>query len=178
MPDPDDAALSCQWHDRHGREFRLRPVEPGDIDISRAFIDRLSFGARYFRFGRGDFRYTDDELRRLCRADPAARSHFVVLTCIDGEDAMIGSARYVVQGDAAEFAIAVLDEWQRAGVGRRLMAAVIDSVRRRGLARLYGDVLTSNAAMGRFMERMGFRRAPGGRAGELRTTLELRAQAA
>jgi acetyltransferase len=69
---------------------------------------------------------------------------------------VVGEARYVRDGDGAEFALAVADGWRRRGVGKRLLEALIASARRDGLRRLDGEVLASNEAMLGFIEQAGF----------------------
>jgi len=86
-------------------------------------------------------------------ADP--RKHVALVALHEGE--VVGEARYVRDGDGAEFALAVADGWRRRGVGNRLLAALIVSARRDGLRRLDGEVLASNEAMLGFIERAGFR---------------------
>ena len=47
---------------------------------------------------------------------------------IEPPENQIGVARYVVNpdGESVEFALAVGDDWQKCGVGRKLMTALID----------------------------------------------------
>ncbi|HJV93350.1 MAG TPA: GNAT family N-acetyltransferase [Azonexus sp.] len=76
----------------------------------------------------------------------------------DGKERLLGSARYALSpdGEAVEFALAVADDWQKCGLGRRLMAALIDCARQAGYRTMVGDVLSSNAKMLRLMESFGF----------------------
>jgi acetyltransferase len=48
-----------------------------------------------------------------------------------GKEKQIGVARYVTNpdGESVEFALAVGDDWQKHGVGRKLMTALIDCAR-------------------------------------------------
>jgi GNAT superfamily N-acetyltransferase len=64
---------------------------------------------------------------------------------LDGET-LLGVARYVRDEDdqAAEFALVVADSWQGRGIGARVMAKLIDAARRRGVKRLYGEILATN----------------------------------
>jgi GNAT superfamily N-acetyltransferase len=48
---------------------------------------------------------------------------------------------------AADIAVAVVDAWQRRGVGRRLLAAVAELAEEIGCTELHGSVLAENAAM-------------------------------
>ncbi len=147
-----------RWVTRDGAEIRLRAVSPGDVALSKDFLASLSFGTRYFRFGRGDFEYPDDVLRKLCAPAPGERAQFIALVRRDGIDRMIGSARYVVQDDGrtCEMAIVVHDAWQGHGVGRRLLSALVERARRDRLQTMVGKVLGSNAGMAEFARHQGF----------------------
>ena len=76
---------------------------------------------------------------------------------LDGET-LLGVARYVRDKDnqAAEFALVVADSWQGRGIGTRLMAKLIDAARRRGVKRLYGDILATNRPMLQLARKLGF----------------------
>ena len=76
---------------------------------------------------------------------------------LDGET-LLGVARYVRDKDnqAAEFALVVADSWQGRGIGTRLMAKLIDAARRRGVKRLYGDILATNRPMLELARKLGF----------------------
>jgi acetyltransferase len=60
----------------------------------------------------------------------------------------------------AEFALAVADDWQGRGLGRRLMAHLVADARRQGLQRLFGDVLAENRRMLVLMRESGARLQP------------------
>ena len=53
-------------------------------------------------------------------------------------------------------ALAVGDDWQKCGVGRKLMTALIDCARQKGYRAVVGDVLSSNSKMFRLMTSLGF----------------------
>ena len=53
--------------------------------------------------------------------------------------------------------LVVADDWQRRGIGRRLMEALDAEMARRAVARLEGVVLASNRGMLEFVQRLGFR---------------------
>jgi acetyltransferase len=79
-------------------------------------------------------------------------------TMLGGGETLIGVARYVADRDrqAAEFAIVVADAWQGRGIGSRLMVLLIEAARRRGLKRLYGDILAMNRPMIAMVMKLGF----------------------
>jgi len=134
----------------------VRPLRVQDAAAFRAFVDRLSPESRYARFQYVVKEVSPELLRRLVVADP--RSHVALAAFQDSE--LVGEARYVRQGEAAEFALAVADSWRRRGLARRLLHHLLGRARRQGLRRLEGEVLTSNAAMLEFAARTGFSLQP------------------
>ncbi|TVT57054.1 MAG: GNAT family N-acetyltransferase [Azoarcus sp. PHD] len=146
------------WVGRDGSQLLLRPVCPADIARSRSFLRGLSYGARYFRFGRGDFQFAEAELQGLCDPDPHECAEFIVLAQAGGEAVEIAAARYCIEPDgmSCEFALVVTDAWQGSGVGRRLMKALIRHARSRGLKTMYGQILATNTRMLEFAQGLGF----------------------
>jgi acetyltransferase len=131
----------------------IRPLRLQDAGAFRAFVERLSPESRYERFQYVVKEVSPALLRLLVEADP--RTHVALVALHQGE--VVGEARYVRDGDGAEFALAVADGWRRRGVGKRLLQALIASARRDGLKRLDGEVLAWNQAMLGFVEQAGFR---------------------
>lgn len=137
---------------------RLRPIAPTDAGRLAAFAHGLSFGTRYFRFGHGDIRFSEEEIARLCDPDPAVCRHFIVVTDEDGAEILIASARFYIQGDgeSCEMAIVVADAWQGSRVAHRLITTLIRSARDCGLKRMYVRVLATNTRMLKFARRHAF----------------------
>lgn len=80
-------------------------------------------------------------------------------TMLGGTETLIGVARYVRDKDderSAEFAIVVADSWQGRGIGSRLLAKLAEVARRRGLQRLYGEILAINRPMLGLVRKLGF----------------------
>lgn len=157
-PAPADQRASTVKHLRaaDGRPLALRPIAPADLDRLRAFIDRLSYGSRYFRFGNGDAHFDDAELARVCDPDPRREAHLVVLT---DDGTVIASARYAVHDDdqtRCEFGLVIADAWQDQGLGQHLLQALIELAERRGLRQMDGEVLATNTRMLDFVRRAGF----------------------
>lgn len=147
------------WVSRDGCQLMIRPVCPADIARSRSFLRGLSYGARYFRFGRGDFQFAEADLQGLCNPDLHECMEFIVLAQVCGESVEIAAARYCIEPDgmSCEFAVVVTDAWQGSGVGRRLMEALIRHASARGLQTMYGQILATNSRMLEFAKGLGFR---------------------
>jgi acetyltransferase len=131
----------------------IRPLGLRDASAFRAFVEGLSAQARYERFQYVVKEVSPSLLKLLVEGDP--RTH-VALAAFEGGQ-VVGEARYVREGDGAEFAIAVADAWRRRGVGKRLFDTLLERARADGLQRLDGEVLAWNQAMLGFVEQQGFR---------------------
>ena len=83
-------------------------------------------------------------LVRFTQIDYDREMALVAVTRQNGQDVQIGVARYVINasGDSCEFAVAIADDWQKRGIGGRLMVSLMDAAREKGLRRIEGDVLT------------------------------------
>ena len=76
----------------------------------------------------------------------------------DGKEVEVGVCRYITNPDAVtcEYAIVIADEWQRRGLGRRMMMVLIEVARRRRLGAMVGHVLSSNRSMLDLCQKPGF----------------------
>jgi L-amino acid N-acyltransferase YncA len=121
-------------------------------------VHGLSFGSRYFRFGRGDVEFSESEAAERCDPDHATCRHSVVVTDENGAEIVIASARFYIQpdGESCELTILVADAWQGTRVAHRLLTTLIEEARDAGLKRMYARVLASNTRMLKFAQRHGF----------------------
>jgi acetyltransferase len=97
-------------------------------------------------------------LERFVCIDHARNVALVAIASWCGRDPQLGECRYALcpGGDDCEFAVAVLDAWQRRGLGERLLSELIGIARIHGLRSMIGDVLDSNAAMLGLALKLGF----------------------
>ena len=146
-----------------GRSARLRALGPGDAAAEKAFFNGLSLGSRQQRFHFGLRELSPALLRLLTDVDQRLHRAWVVETIYAGPPVVIADARYVCDPEwptVAEFALAVADDWQGRGLGRRLVAHLISQARRQGLRQLFGDVLAENRRMLALMREFGMRLQP------------------
>jgi acetyltransferase len=68
-------------------------------------------------------------------------------------------ARYAINpdGESCEFALVVNDQWQKQGIGHKLMDVLMDVARGKGLRVMDGEVLKTNRRMLKLSESLGFR---------------------
>ena len=100
---------------------------------------------------------TREYIESLVTVDYSRDMALAATAMLDGET-LLGVARYVRDKDnqAAEFALVVADSWHGRGIGTRLMAKLIDAARRRGVKRLYGEILATNRPMLELARKLGF----------------------
>jgi acetyltransferase len=136
----------------------LRPLRPEDRDVELAFVSGLSPETRSSRLLGGTRAITREYIESLVTVDYSRDMALAATTMLGGTETLIGVARYVrdPRGDAAEFAIVVADAWQGRGIGRRLLGKLAEVARRRGLKRLYGDILAMNRPMLELVRKLGF----------------------
>ena len=139
-------------------DVHLRPVPPGAAGpmVDTVFAG-LSAGSRYLRFHAPVLRLTEPVRRRLADLDGRHRAA-VVAEVLDGPTPTtrtpIGMVWLVDLGaGAVDVGIAVVDRWQRRGVGRRLLLAATELAEALGYAELRGSVLPENDAMRRLARR-------------------------
>ena len=136
----------------------MRAILPTDEEELLQAFDRLKPEARYMRF-MSSIRHPDvDRLHKVLASFP--EEGFAVGATVPAPDGidLVGTASFILEGESGscEFAISIVEEWGGAGLGRKLMEALIDVARRRGLARMRGFVLSVNRPMLGLATRLGF----------------------
>jgi acetyltransferase len=139
----------------------LRPIQPTDEALWLDLMRSISWATRYKRGARRVEDLTPEDVRRAVTLDPEKELGFVMVAEGEEEARMVGVCRGARSPlNAWVFTLVVLDEWQRRGVGRRLLGALIDALEARGARRIEGDVLASNRNMLDFVEELGFEIRP------------------
>jgi len=142
-------------------EPALRPVEADDAAAMQAFVETLSAASRRRRFHAGVQRCSTAFAQALCRADGVRTLVLVAVVPMadSGGTRVVGEARCVTDTDddaAAEFAVAIADDWQGRGVAARLLAELAARALPRGVRWFHGDVLEDNDPMRALMHKLGF----------------------
>ena len=145
---------------RDGRWATVRPVLPQDAPLLQSFVEGLSERSRYQRFHYGLRHLPVRVLREFTELD--FREHLGLIAevfSVDGEQTVIADARLVrsAAGGEAELAIAVADDWQRQGLGARLLRRLLAAARCAGARRVIAEVLVDNAPMRALLLAHGFR---------------------
>lgn len=151
--------LVSEWRAPDGTRVTVRPIRPEDAGVEKDFVKMLSPQARYFRFMSSIRELTPQMVARFTRIDYERDMAFVAITGDAGRDEKeIGVARFVTDPDgrSCEFAIVIADEWQRSGLGRYMLARLIDVAQSRGLVVMTGEILARNQGMLRLARQLGF----------------------
>ncbi len=146
------------WQTSDGTGLTLRHITADDGNILMSFVNGLSFGTRYFRYGHGDREFSPDKIQNLCMPNPSERVHFLVLKANGEGETVVASARIIFEenGASCEVAITVADAWQLHGIGKRLIDALFVEAKARNLTEMHGEILSTNRRMIEFMRRRGF----------------------
>jgi acetyltransferase len=152
------AHLSRIWTLPSGQSLCVRPVRHDDGELEEAFVRGLSLESAYQRMLSGGTKVTPEWIESMTHIDYDRHMAFAVTTAPDGVEQFVGVARYVVDPVAlrAEVAIVVGDAWQGQGLGRRLLATLLEHAQGAGVWEAVGIVLATNRAMLRVARSMGF----------------------
>ena len=131
--------------------MRLRRLRAEDTERVQEFVRRLSARSRLERFFAPVTELSPKQLARITSGSGLS------LAALDEHGAIVALGEYAC-GDSgrAEIALVVADEWQRRGLGERLLAALLEHARRAGLSRLEGVTRAGNDAMRRLAAKLGF----------------------
>lgn len=154
----DNSITPIEVELRDGRRVRLREIRPDDRDEMLQAFGRLSSESRYTRFMSHMKQLSPQMLERAVH--PETEHGLALVAEVDAPDGIdiVAGARYYVQadGESCEFAITVVDGWQRMGLASRLMRELIQVARTRGLKHMEGFVLAGNSGMLDLARRLGF----------------------
>jgi len=141
-----------------GVRCNIRPIRPEDAELERTFVEGLSDTSKHYRFMNTFRQMPADMLAKFTQIDYDREMAFIAVVTERGIEKEIGVSRYVINADAdsCEFAIVVADAWHGKGVAHRLMEAIIDCARMRGLHFMLGDVLADNLQMIQLAKKLGF----------------------
>ena len=142
----------------------MRIARAGDTPQVKVSLNRLSPEARRNRFFSPMPGFSDQLVKQLTDVDPTLEHVLLVMRRENGLEFPVGGGRFVITPDEysakptrCEFALVVGDLWQRQGIARRIMQALIDEAIKRQLQQMYGHILASNSGMLALAQALGFR---------------------
>ncbi|MEK7217195.1 MAG: GNAT family N-acetyltransferase, partial [Chloroflexota bacterium] len=130
---------------RDGATISIRPVRPSDEAALTAFFRGLSEDSRALRFNSGavDFAAV---ARRECNVD--YRRQFGLVATLGPSGPVAGQAYYsAIDGERAEVAFAVADQFQGQGLGTLLLGQLAEAAQDAGIGAFVAQVLPRNHRM-------------------------------
>ena len=132
-----------------GARIHLRPIRPDDEERLISFHDHLSRQTAYQRFFNVVLHLPRATAHFLANVDYRRR---LALVAEHGEGScrtLVGIARYdcTGEGEIAEIAFVISDDWQNRGLGTILLEALLSAAAERGIDRFRAYVLASNGRM-------------------------------
>ncbi len=143
---------------KNGQKVKLRAIKPEDEPVERAMFDYVSEESLYYRFFSYSFDVSHASLIRYTQIDYDREMAIIALVEEDGEEKMAGVVRVISDPwrETAEYAILVADPWQQNGLGNALTDYIIEISRKRGIQKLYAEVLNINSIMSHILRKRGF----------------------
>ncbi|MEM5311291.1 GNAT family N-acetyltransferase [Paraburkholderia sp. JHI869] len=160
MPYPRRLEETLDWH---GERLTIRPIRPEDEEMHRTFVESMTPDDLRLRFFSAVRSFDHTQLARMTQIDYDREMALIaVVQGEDGQPRTLGVVRAVADPDneTAEFAVAILSNLKRGGLGRLLMTRIIEYVRSRGTHWLLGEALRENAPMIGLARAIGFTVTP------------------
>lgn len=145
-----------------GSKVLIRQIHREDAPLLAEGFARFSAESRRLRFLTDKARLTDSEMRYFTQIDHHDHEALGAVSEADGR--ALGVARYIrdtEDPEVAEIAVAVVDDWQRRGLGTELVTRLMARARDEGISRFNALVAVDNELMVNLLHDLG---------GELRAT--------
>ncbi|HUL13815.1 MAG TPA: N-acetyltransferase [Methylococcaceae bacterium] len=141
-----------------GELVDFRPVTQDDRETIQSGMSALSSRSRLFRFFTPIAKLPDKWLHYLTEVDQHNHVAWIAIGHDQAQYPGLGIARFIrsqEQPTIAEFAVVVIDSYQRREVGTILMAILYLMARTKGIEILRGVVLPENLVMLNWLGRLG-----------------------
>ena len=155
---PYPTHLVNHWQLADGMDITIRPIRPEDAELEQEFVRNLSEQSRFFRFMNSVQELSQSMLVRFTQIDYSREMALLAVTEVNGIDVELGVTRFAINpdGESCEFALVIADQMHGKGLGQKLMTALMDAARSKGLKVIEGEVLKNNTDMLSLMDRLGF----------------------
>ena len=135
----------------HAPTLLVRPLRHGDVATVVAVFDRLSDRSRRSRFHGPKPRLTESDLEQLASSDSTRHA---LVAYVEGDEQPVAIARLVRDGDRAEIAFEVADDYQQLGIGSALTAELLADARAAGITEITALVASDNPAAVALLRRL------------------------
>jgi len=142
---------------REGTKVTVRPVKAEDVPLMAQFLEKLSettMRQRFLKFIQYDEIEASDRLKRLCFIDYDREMAIIVKK---GQEILaVGRLTKLPDTEDARFAITIRDDWQKKGIGSKLMQSLVNIAKQEKIQRILAYMLEENAGMKKICEKFGF----------------------
>jgi GNAT superfamily N-acetyltransferase len=141
---------------RDGSHVRVRQGHRSDKELLQRGFQRLSPESRYRRFLAPTPELTEAMVRYLIEIDHHDHEAIIALDGETGEGAgVVRYFRLTERRDAAEFAVTVIDDWQRRGLGTLLLEVISARAREESITTFTALMLACNQEMMGLLNSLG-----------------------
>ncbi|HEY9129095.1 MAG TPA: bifunctional acetate--CoA ligase family protein/GNAT family N-acetyltransferase, partial [Sulfurovum sp.] len=146
------------WKMSGGTDILLRPIRPEDEPMELKMLQSLSEETLKYRFFKVMKDIDHELLTRFCNIDYDREMAIVAVLKENGHRKIIGIGRLIIEPDfkKGEYAVVVHDDYQRRGLGYKLVDMLIGIGQEKGLDKIFGILLSNNMGMLKICERLGF----------------------
>lgn len=143
---------------KDGRDYCLRPIEPGDAPSVIRGFNALSPRERWFRFLHAAPELSEAAALRFCSPDPVLDICLVIEGQGELAGDIVGGARVTGApcGTDGEFSFSMRPEMQGLGLAKEALQTVLDAAAEAGYRRIWGYVAARNDGMRHLAKRLGF----------------------
>ncbi len=144
---------------RDGTEIFFRPIKPTDEPALSEMLYSLSEKSVQTRYMAGTMVFPHSDVQQLANID--YRNDIAIVGVVPGisEEEVVAIAQYFLDpdGQSAEVAFLVQDEWQSKGMGTFLLEYITQIAKLRGVKRFYAKVLPNNKPMLAIFHNSGYK---------------------
>ena len=143
---------------KNDKEIFLRPILPTDEPLLVDLFNKMSDQSRYLRFLSHHPTLSEDLLYRFTHINYDSEFALVGVIKEDGKDAIIAVGRYTLElsENFADLAIAVRDDWQHFGLGKLLLASIVDIGKDHSISRFGSIMDPQNDIMKMVLQELGY----------------------
>ena len=146
-----------KWRTRNDAHLVMRLMRREDAPRVKFGLNQLSPESRRHRFFRAVADFSDEMVAKLVDIDPKKQGAVLVVQVEKGIEIPIAGGRFVAESDiTCEFSLLVGYRWQKQGIGRHILLALIGEASRRGLTKMTGYVMSENRSMIELARSTGF----------------------
>jgi acetyltransferase len=139
---------------RDGRRATVRELRAADAPLVQQFVRALSPRSRRSRFFGPVRELSPAQLEQMTRSDGATG---LGLAAVIGGGVIVAIAQHAIcDPSVAELAVVVADDWQRQGLGERLVRILLSHAARTGIRAMHGFVAVANQPMLALASKLGF----------------------